>query len=390
MPRRSDADLQNLAQRLLGFDATVIAVQEISGAGGNSGSAIETVLNYMGPGWGRAGISGNIIIYDVSKVSLKSSRLLNQLRIAPYSTFYEDYPEWQTDLGSNGDPFTSSRSLAFTAVFKTIGFGTGTTFRIVSNHFHARTNSTLAREYEGLAVRRYVENLLGDLNETPIVFVMGDFNARPETEPHIQLGETGFLQLLPKENSQSTGILSSSANIDHVYASVSVFEKIARQSAFVVLPEHYGETPEQFEAVYSDHAPVLIDVDLFSARGFSGNWIDIEHNNEGWVIQTLADDRATVAWYTYDLQGNQMWMTGAGSLVNGVAHFAELIVAQGGEFGPAGESDIVETTVWGTLTITFVDCNNAVAEYSSVAGFGSGQFLLSRLTGVAGQECLLN
>ncbi len=387
-PRRTDEDLQKLALRLAGFDAAVIAIQEVSAGGGGLSTAISTVLGQMGPDWAMAGSSGNIIIYNTNKVSLESSRLLNQLRIAPFNTFYEDYPDWQSEFGSNGDPFTRSRSLAFTAVFKERAAGTGSSFRVISNHFHAGSDLSLIRQYEGLAVRRYVDNLLADANETPIIFVMGDFNAQPETEPHIQLGNNSFLQLLVKENSQNTGILSSNANIDHVYASNTVFGKIARQSAFVILPEHYNETPEEFEAVYSDHAPVLIDVNLHAASGYGGSWIDIEHDNEGWVIQLLEDDRVTVAWYTYDLLGNQAWMSTVGSLVDNVAHFPELIITQGGKFGTEADSDNVEISAWGSLTITFIDCNNAIADYSSDIGFGAGQFALSRLTGIAGQECI--
>ena len=387
-PRRTDEDLQQLAQRLAGFDAAVIAVQEVSAAGGGFGTAISTVLGYMGPAWAMAGSSGNIIIYNTNNVSLESSRLLNQLRIPPFNTFYEDHADWQSEFGSNGDPFTRSRSLAFTAVFRTIDAGSGSMFRVISTHFHAGSDLSLIRQYEGLAVRRYVDNLLADPDEVQLIFVMGDFNARPETEPHIQLGDNSFLQLLEKENSQNTGILSSGANIDHVYASVSVFGKITRQSAFVVLPEHYGETPEEFEAVYSDHAPVLIDVNMRAPRGYGGSWIDIEHDNEGWVIQILEDDRVTVAWYTYDLLGNQAWMSTVGSLLDGVAHFPALIITRGGKFGTEAGSDNLEISAWGSLTITFLDCNNAIADYSSDIGFGTGQFVLSRLTGIAGQECI--
>ena len=52
---------------------------------------------------------------------------------------------------------------------------------------------------------------------------------------------------LPKENSQSTGILGSgNANIDHVYASTSGFAAIPAQSAFVILPEHFSEKAPVF------------------------------------------------------------------------------------------------------------------------------------------------
>lgn len=387
-PRRTEQQLEDLAQRLLTFEATVIAVQEISAVGGNSSSALETVLGHMGPAWKIAGETGNTILYDDSVVELVSFEELDQLRLPPFNSFYDDYPDWENLFGSNGDPFTNSRSLPSTAVFKTTVSGTGTSFRVISNHFHAGSTSTLAREYEGDAVQSYVQSLLMDVDESPNIIVLGDFNATPPNEPHPQLEENGLLGMLEKANSQNTGVLSSgNANIDHIYASMSILGQITNQSAFVILPEHYAETPEEFEAVYSDHSPVFIDIKLFDGSGYSGNWYDPSHDGEGWMIQVLENKRVLINWYTYDSLGNQMWLTGVGALVNGSVQIDEMLITEGGIFGPAFDPEDVELSVWGSLTFTFTDCQNAMLAYESITGFGSGTLNPVRLTRVAGLEC---
>ena len=387
-PRRTDQELEDLAQRLLTFDSPVIALQEVSAAAGNGVSAIETVLDHMGPGWKMTAESGNTIVYDETVLELVSFEVLDQLRFPPFNSFYDDYPDWQSEFGTNGDPFTNARSVPSTAVFKNTVAGTGTVFRIISNHFHAGSTSTLAREYEGNAVRIYVEDLLMDISETANIFVVGDFNARPEIEPHPQLEVNGLLAMLAKSNSQNTGVLSSGeANIDHIYASMSIVGQITDQSAFVILPEHYNETPEAFEAVYSDHSPVLIDLKLFNGSGYSGSWFDPLHDGEGWVIQVLNNNRILITWYTYDGLGQQMWLTGVGDLVNGSVHIEEMLISNGGVFGPAFNPDDVELSVWGSLTFTFTDCQNAVASYESIIGFGAGTLGPVRLTRLAGLQC---
>ncbi len=387
-PRRTDQELQDLARRLLSFDASVIAVQEISMSGGVTGTAINKVIENMGSDWHLAGAAGNTILYNESVVELVSFEILDQLRSPPFNSFYEDYPDWQSEFGSNGDPFTNSRSLASTAVFKTSIFGSGTAFRVISNHFHAGSESQLAREYEGDAVRLYVESLLMDVSETPNIFVAGDFNALPETEPHPQLQENAVLGMLSKSNSQNTGVLSSgNANIDHIYSSTSIYGQISAKSAFVILPEHYDETAQEFEAIYSDHSPVFVDVKLFEGSGYSGSWYDPLHDGEGWMLQVLDNNRLVITWYTYDSEGNQMWLTGVGELVNSSVHIEEMLISKGGIFGPAFNPDDVELSVWGSLIFTFTDCQNAIASYDSIVGFGAATLNPVRLTQVAGLQC---
>ena len=66
-----------------------------------------------------------------------------------------------------------------------------------------------------------------------------------------------------------------------------------------------------------------------------------------------------------------------------------MYVAQGARFGGAFDPDDVSRSLWGQLTITIHDCQNASFEYqSSVPGYGSGSYQATRLTNLAGAECI--
>ena len=40
---------------------------------------------------------------------------------------------------------------------------------------------------------------------------------------------------------------------------------------------------------------------------YSGSWFDPTHDGEGYVVEVLDDNRATVYWFTYDSEGNERW-----------------------------------------------------------------------------------
>jgi hypothetical protein len=42
---------------------------------------------------------------------------------------------------------------------------------------------------------------------------------------------------------------------------------------------------------------------------------------------------------------------------------------------------------WGSLTLTFTDCDHGKVDFASTAGYGSGSMNLTRLTRPAGVVC---
>ena len=92
-PRRSDAELQLLAERIASFEAPVIAIQEIGSGAGRTRPALEQILSHLGPDW-RAVTSttSNGFIYNSRLVELLSFEQLDQLQSPPYNNFYNDFP----------------------------------------------------------------------------------------------------------------------------------------------------------------------------------------------------------------------------------------------------------------------------------------------------------
>jgi len=122
----------------------------------------------------------------------------------------------------------------------------------------------------------------------------------------------------------------------------------------------------------------------------SGSWYDPTHDGEGFLLQFIDDSNVVVFWFTYDEIGNQRWFIGSGTASGAVLQVDELLVTEGGVFGPGFDKDAIERIDVGELTITF-DADNpdgeALAEYI-VDGVAGSQSLirLTRTVEVTGTE----
>lgn len=122
----------------------------------------------------------------------------------------------------------------------------------------------------------------------------------------------------------------------------------------------------------------------------SGTWYDPESDGEGFVVEITPDGQGVVYWFSYrgDDSYQQAWMTGLGEFEGQRLHVAEVVMPAGGAWGEAFDSTAVELRPWGSLTIEFIDDNQAVASWDSdLSEFGSGSYSLIRLSGVKLAEC---
>lgn len=119
-----------------------------------------------------------------------------------------------------------------------------------------------------------------------------------------------------------------------------------------------------------------------SYAGQSGTWFDPERNGEGITLQWMTREEALLYWFTYDLEGNPLWLVGVGSLdAEGAIDFPLLHTAQR---DPQGD---VQLTAWGQLSLR-PGCESASLSWSSVIeGYGEGSRVLSRLTTLEGLAC---
>jgi len=126
---------------------------------------------------------------------------------------------------------------------------------------------------------------------------------------------------------------------------------------------------------------------IMISGGFTGNWFNPETSGQGFQLQVLPDGRAVAFWFTYDANGNQVWLIGD-SQIQGNTLEMQMSQPVGATFGPGFDPEDVELVPFGTLTLTFGDCNSGMATWaSSNPDFGSGQMSLQRLSSSAGVRC---
>lgn len=129
----------------------------------------------------------------------------------------------------------------------------------------------------------------------------------------------------------------------------------------------------------------MVPAPLLADGQFTGSWYDPANAGQGFVVEALADGRVVVYWYTYDREGNQRWFIGIARREGLSLIVDELLLTQGGLFGPMFDPQQVQKTVAGNLRIDFDSCNGGVANYT-IDG-ESGTQNLVRLTLMEGLAC---
>ncbi len=130
----------------------------------------------------------------------------------------------------------------------------------------------------------------------------------------------------------------------------------------------------------------------------TGNFYDDKHSGEGIQIEVgdvnSASHFISVAWYTFDDQGFPYWLIGSTQFSIGatsVGPFTMYYGANGGFAGDFGSS--APFTSWGTITVSFPDCNTMQFSYASNAALpepvpvGTGSRTWTRTTQLNGLTC---
>jgi hypothetical protein len=129
----------------------------------------------------------------------------------------------------------------------------------------------------------------------------------------------------------------------------------------------------------------------FNGR-LSGNWVVAGVPDQGFVIafEELPDGTnfVFVSWYTFDSEGNLLWLTAGDTYEIGDSSIdLPIELVTNGEFLGSSSAD---RTVVGTATLAGVDCNNLQFTFDlSQLGLGSGTVRLQRLFSLetAGYAC---
>ena len=123
----------------------------------------------------------------------------------------------------------------------------------------------------------------------------------------------------------------------------------------------------------------------------SGSWFNKDQSGHGFNFEVLNKNKMVVYWFVYTPDGEPTFLVALADIDGDTAH-GTLLQHSGmhfGEFDPA----TLNEDVWGTLTVTFWDCDSATVTYQSTAThngipYGAGQVDLIRLTSIDGLNCM--
>lgn len=119
----------------------------------------------------------------------------------------------------------------------------------------------------------------------------------------------------------------------------------------------------------------------------SGSWYNPNRIGEGFslfLFEEFGVQKAQISWFTYDDQGNQMFLTGIGEVTNQSVSIAQLITFDGADFldGQVRSQDM------GSMNLSWAACNQATGDYDlSDSGYGTGELNLMALTFLKGTDC---
>jgi len=122
----------------------------------------------------------------------------------------------------------------------------------------------------------------------------------------------------------------------------------------------------------------------------SGNWYNVDQSGTGFQLELTTSGAMIAIWFAFEPSGGQpVWIYGQGTYdrsTDSVTLPATLLT--GGKFPPSYLVADTTLSAWGSLTFAFTDCNNAIVSWtSSLPGYATGTFPITRLTQIDGTVC---
>jgi len=120
--------------------------------------------------------------------------------------------------------------------------------------------------------------------------------------------------------------------------------------------------------------------DEIVAQELSGTYFDPTRDGEGCQLTLERGDVTFILTCYFYHQEKQFWLIGVGELVNGQVIFSDMTITNGAGYGDEFDADDVVRTSWGSIIMTWSDCNNAQLELLPVlAGFEMVTLDLTRI-----------
>ena len=121
--------------------------------------------------------------------------------------------------------------------------------------------------------------------------------------------------------------------------------------------------------------------------GVQGSWWNPNFAGEGFAIEEYGDGYVIAYWYTYDNDGNQMWLIGTGEKQGNTVEL-EMFRTEGGALADPESSETIVEYLWGRVTLDVEDCGHINMAYESLDGLTGGyQMLRLRNNPLAAGSC---
>lgn len=133
-------------------------------------------------------------------------------------------------------------------------------------------------------------------------------------------------------------------------------------------------------------SPCTPSAELSESRQVTGSWYEPSTSGQGFVVHQLSDSGFVIYFYGFSESGAPLWLTGTSDsqVQFGEALQVELLHVTGGAWG-AFEPEDVTRTPWGTMTMTFDDCESGEAIVDGVDGIEALE--LTKLAEAFGLPC---
>ena len=122
----------------------------------------------------------------------------------------------------------------------------------------------------------------------------------------------------------------------------------------------------------------------------SGNWYDPARSGHGLQLEfTDQSNMALAIWFVFGPDGGQNWIYAQGTYDPARNTMTmPAVISNGARFPPLFKSSDLQTTPWGSITLTFADCDHGTLTWNStLPGYGAGTMSISRLTSIRGTKC---
>ena len=126
------------------------------------------------------------------------------------------------------------------------------------------------------------------------------------------------------------------------------------------------------------------------AERFSGAWLNPETPGQGVLFEELDDPETgetvlSAYFFTYDSEGRSQFLVGQGKVTSDVVEM-DVVQTSGGALGTDLDPAQIQSTPWGTFTVSRIDCSELEFAYASENGSQSGALNMVPLSAAVGLE----